>query len=470
MNSARMIIFIMSLTGTGVLLGPCILALLVKKWRSEFPKVAIPFAACLLAMVISALAGSEKDQEIPMVVDNESEEEVISPVPYIPTNTVETEPNIEPNIASNTKPSISPDNNTDIYQDLYNEMAEKLESDERLISVSNANRNIQINTDISNVDTSVRPYSYIIDDVVGMLTDVLLKYPEYDDLWDTVTVDFGEFGSVTNNKFNIVEDELGRYFEPDTVSGIFETNSMPFEKLDDTSKEIYLTSIVASIVGEKAKPLVYYWEPTNTTKIEFCCDSGASKSEVNEVISKILTKISPLVDTRIVFSLEKYDGNDKSRYLDAVFFDKIKGVSLSSINSESIPTYSDYWQEYASSTDTASDILDAYIEAWDKQNKEKFTPYGLNYNISRSGNTIILNIWAEGIAVDVAGIMLGAVDKSVWETFKEDVYTYAYAVTYGLSVNGINDAHTMVNIVNDANFENTLLTYYDGVLVYDYLQ
>ena len=365
MNNARMIFFIMALTGTGVLLGPCILALILKKWRSEFPKVAIPFAACLLAMVISALVGTEKNQGIPLAVNNEPEEEVISPVTYIPTNTVAVEPNIEPS----TEPSTNSNVNTDIYQDLYNEMAKKLESGERLISVSNANRNIQINTDISNADTSVRPYSYIIDDVVGMLTDVLLKYPKYDDLWDTVTVDFGEFGSVTNNKSSIAENDFGRYFEPDTVSGIFETNSMPFEKLDDTSKEIYLTSIVASIVGEKAKPYAYYWEPTNTTKIGFCCDSGVSKSEVNEIISRILAEISPLVDTRIVFSLEKYNGNDKSRYLDAVFFDKIKSVSLSSVDSEMIPTYSDYWQEYSSSTDEASDILDAYIEAWENNNK-----------------------------------------------------------------------------------------------------
>ena len=52
MNSARMIIFIMALTGTGVLLGPCILALLVKKWRSEFPRVAIPFALSLVTFLV----------------------------------------------------------------------------------------------------------------------------------------------------------------------------------------------------------------------------------------------------------------------------------------------------------------------------------------------------------------------------------------------------------------------------------
>lgn len=70
MNSARMIIFIMALTGTGVLLGPCILALLVKKWRSEFPKVAIPFTVSLVAFLIVSLVNSPSKTPITRTIEN----------------------------------------------------------------------------------------------------------------------------------------------------------------------------------------------------------------------------------------------------------------------------------------------------------------------------------------------------------------------------------------------------------------
>ncbi len=65
MNSTTMIIFIIALTGTGVLIGPCILALFVKSWRSEFPKVAIPFVLSALTLAgVSAYSGSVQKSDV----------------------------------------------------------------------------------------------------------------------------------------------------------------------------------------------------------------------------------------------------------------------------------------------------------------------------------------------------------------------------------------------------------------------
>ena len=48
------------------------------------------------------------------------------------------------------------------------------------------------------------------------ITDAILTFTEYDELWETITIDFGETGKVVCNKSDVVSTEYGRYI-PSTI-------------------------------------------------------------------------------------------------------------------------------------------------------------------------------------------------------------------------------------------------------------
>ena len=48
------------------------------------------------------------------------------------------------------------------------------------------------------------------------ITDAILQLAQYDDFWDTITVDFGSLGKITNKKEDVQKNEYGmRYFSSD---------------------------------------------------------------------------------------------------------------------------------------------------------------------------------------------------------------------------------------------------------------
>ena len=109
MNSTLMIIFILALTGTSVLIGPCILSLLVRKWRSEFPKVAIPFAVSLVTFLVLAvtntpgnsIAGQPIDRTVPYTVADAVED-----YPKVQTTIPAKEPTEELENGANVQPTV----------------------------------------------------------------------------------------------------------------------------------------------------------------------------------------------------------------------------------------------------------------------------------------------------------------------------------------------------------------------------
>ena len=76
------------------------------------------------------------------------------------------------------------------------------------------NRDLKVRVDIAKADL---PSPLTIEDLAVMrtssITDKILNIKEYDELWDTITVDFGKTGSIKNGKDNIKDSEAGRYFK-----------------------------------------------------------------------------------------------------------------------------------------------------------------------------------------------------------------------------------------------------------------
>lgn len=90
---------------------------------------------------------------------------------------------------------------------------EIIKEDESIMDIKLENKDLRLYIDLSKVKLSVsRPP----EDTAGILSisigDAILTLNGYDDLWDTITFDFGDVGKITREKADIEITETGRYF------------------------------------------------------------------------------------------------------------------------------------------------------------------------------------------------------------------------------------------------------------------
>lgn len=84
---------------------------------------------------------------------------------------------------------------------------------EAITDVSLTNRDLCVVVDMSNADPAPFTIEELAVNRMGSITDEILNYKEYDALWDTITIDFGNIGKVVSKKEDIEENEYGmRYF------------------------------------------------------------------------------------------------------------------------------------------------------------------------------------------------------------------------------------------------------------------
>lgn len=75
------------------------------------------------------------------------------------------------------------------------------------------NMDLKVYVDFTKVDPSPLTIEDLAIARTTSITDEILLFEEYDELWNTITVDFGEIGSIKNSKENIESNEYGRYFK-----------------------------------------------------------------------------------------------------------------------------------------------------------------------------------------------------------------------------------------------------------------
>lgn len=84
--------------------------------------------------------------------------------------------------------------------------------DEFVTDVILKNKDLCVYVDFSKVD----PSPFTLEDLAlsrtSSITDAILDLSDYDNLWETITVDFGGIGHITNDKANMEDSEYGRYF------------------------------------------------------------------------------------------------------------------------------------------------------------------------------------------------------------------------------------------------------------------
>ncbi len=89
--------------------------------------------------------------------------------------------------------------------------------DEAITDVKLEDKNLCVYVDLSKADPSPLTIEDLAISRTGSITDAILDITEYDDLWETITVDFGNVGKVVNSKDSIEENEVGRYFPTENL-------------------------------------------------------------------------------------------------------------------------------------------------------------------------------------------------------------------------------------------------------------
>ncbi len=88
---------------------------------------------------------------------------------------------------------------------------ETIKEDKTITNVKLKNKDLRVYVDISKSDTPLPMENYA--KVVSIsITDNILTLRDYDDLWETITIDFGEIGEIKNNKADMEITPEGRFF------------------------------------------------------------------------------------------------------------------------------------------------------------------------------------------------------------------------------------------------------------------
>lgn len=72
---------------------------------------------------------------------------------------------------------------------------------------------LTISADLSKADITIVPLEDLAISRASSITDTILEFDKYDDLWNEIIIDFGDLGQVKKSKSDIIESPYGRYFD-----------------------------------------------------------------------------------------------------------------------------------------------------------------------------------------------------------------------------------------------------------------
>lgn len=123
-------------------------------------------------------------------------------------------------------------------------------------------------------------------------------------------------------------------------------------------------------------------------------------------------------------------------------------------------------ETYPDADSASSEDLDVAVLLIESVMKDSFK----NYEVYHESGVIIINVWDDGIA---AGAILAADGDeecvSAWNDLVENQKEFCLSVCDFVDTLGLDGTTVMINVLNDENKENTLLSIADGVVVYDYV-
>lgn len=115
-------------------------------------------------------------------------------------------------------------------------------------------------------------------------------------------------------------------------------------------------------------------------------------------------------------------------------------------------------------TQVSMDALSSMIKATLDQN------FAGN-SVSIEGNTVTVNLWNDGVVAALQAIQAdgGGADHPDWVALKDGMSTLSSSIQALIDTCGYPDVNLIINVLNDQNHDNTLLSLLEGQVVYDVL-
>ena len=86
-------------------------------------------------------------------------------------------------------------------------------AEESIVDVELKDGDLYVTVDLSNANSKPLTMEDLAISRTGSITDAILELIEYDNQWNSITIDFGELGKIINRKADVKENDYGgRYF------------------------------------------------------------------------------------------------------------------------------------------------------------------------------------------------------------------------------------------------------------------
>lgn len=157
----------------------------------------------LIVVVLWAVGSSSEDttQQPENVVENEQESE--------PTQETEKE---ETKSTQTTESEQEISLEDKFVETVKADIAGAVGEDEFITDVILKDKQLYVYVDFSATTVSIITLEDLAISRTSSITDEILALTQYEDLWETIIVDFGELGYIQNGKDNIKDDGYGKYF------------------------------------------------------------------------------------------------------------------------------------------------------------------------------------------------------------------------------------------------------------------
>lgn len=115
--------------------------------------------------------------------------------------------------ANNSEANDTEITSEDFVSDVKEAIKGDVGKDEEIVDVTFGNGNLCVYVDFSKMDPSPLTKEDVALARTSSITDDILTLTQYESLWDTITVDFGEVGHITNGKDDLQVGATGKYFD-----------------------------------------------------------------------------------------------------------------------------------------------------------------------------------------------------------------------------------------------------------------
>lgn len=171
---------------------------------------------------------------------------------------------------------------------------------ETLEEITLYNGDLCLAVDLGDLSKASVPAEELAYSRVSSLTDAILELENFEHLWETITVDFGDLGEVVNDKDNMKDDGYGKYF-------------------DSAKFQLSAGGAASGQAAESAAPSVDEAAADGSAAADEAASSAASGDGVTPEVKEALDAYEAFMNKYCDF-MENYDSSDLSAMVDYLSF------------------------------------------------------------------------------------------------------------------------------------------------------